>query len=90
MTPTHTWEDEQRDHHLARAHVALETVLPPVGQLVSWDHMLVTALKVPMIAEPDVKAWLKEQQRLGRVEVLGLGSGRVPVHGRGHTVRRLK
>lgn len=84
-----TYEDTLRKRYLARAHTELKAATPAtVG--VPWDTLVLLALRIPMIAEPDVKDWLKEQVDLGLVEVIGLKpKERVPKRGGDHLIRRL-
>lgn len=86
---TRTYEDELRERYFARARTALDALTTATSE-VSWDDLVVTALRIPMIAEADVKAWLKELQARGAIQVLGLAEKeKVPKRGRGHRVRRL-
>ena len=56
---------------------------------VEYDHLLLDALRSPMMAERDVKAWIKEQLEARRLQILGLDSPRksVPRFGHGHRVQ---
>lgn len=83
------YEDELQERYRPRAAQRLDAMLWERGE-VSWDDLVVEALHVPMIAEADVKRWVKERQAQGAVEVLGLAPrARVPQRGAGHRVRRL-
>ena len=55
-----------------------------------WDDLIIAALQVPMVAEADVKDWLKGKEKAKTLEVLGLAPGkRVPERKNSHRVRRL-
>jgi three-Cys-motif partner protein len=83
-----TYEDELRARYRARATSALDAHL--TTHEVGWDDLLVTALRLPMVAESDVKDWLKALQARRAVQVLGLGEGeKVPKRGKNHRIRRL-
>jgi hypothetical protein len=83
------YEDELRERYLPRALQRLDTMLQERGD-VPWDELVVEALHVPMIAEADVKVWVKERQAQGVVEVTGLAPrAHVPQRGARHRVRRV-
>jgi hypothetical protein len=87
--PPRTYEDELRERYLSRANTKLDAATR-AGAEVLWDTLVMLALQIPMIAESDVKDWLKEQLDLGSVQVLGLKSKeRVPKRGQNHRVRRV-
>jgi three-Cys-motif partner protein len=68
--PAHTYEDELRARYLAKAHRVLGEQVKLSGD-VPWDGLVMSALKVPMICEADVKDWLAAQRKSGAVEVRG-------------------
>jgi hypothetical protein len=83
-----TYEDELRERYLKRALDALDTRVT-TGE-VDWDDLLIAALRVPMIAESDVKDWLKKLLDRGAVQVLGLAAKeKVPKRGQKHRIRPL-
>ena len=83
---TRAYEDELRARYLLRAEQRLDAMLKKRGNVV-WDELVVDALQVPMIAESDVKAWLKDRQASGAVTITGLAPrARVPQGGSGHRV----
>lgn len=84
------YEDELRERYLPRAFQKLDAMLEARGDL-SWDELVIEALYVPMIAEADVKQWVKDRQAQGVAEVVGLAPrARVPQWKGLHRVRRLK
>jgi three-Cys-motif partner protein len=86
----HTYEDELRARYRARADAELETLMRNLGE-VPWDTLILAALQTPMIAESEVKDWLKDAQRSGTVEVIGLAPReKVPKRGQNHRIRRVK
>lgn len=77
-----------RYHRRARAE--LESSLDKTTTESSYDAIVANALKWPMTSENDVKHWLNELTRNGRIKIVGLRSGeRVPKVGAGHTIRRV-
>lgn len=87
--PPRTYEDELRERYLKRAGTELEAATRGSAP-VSWDTLVLLALQIPMIAESDVKDWLKQQMDVGSIEVLGLKpKERVPKRGQNHRVRRV-
>jgi three-Cys-motif partner protein len=84
----HTYEDELRERYRNRAFEALDALVTPSG--VAWDDLLIAGLRIPMIADSDVKGWLKGLQARGAVQVLGLTEReKVPKRGKKHRIRRL-
>ncbi len=84
------YEDELRDRYLPRAIGVLDDMLRDRGE-VSWNELVVAALRVPMVAEGDVKQWLESRRTQRAVEVLGLGPReRVPKRKPGYRVRRVR
>lgn len=87
---TRTYEDELRERYCTRANRVLDAMLSN-AVIVPWNELVLTALRIPMISEADVKDWFKVRERSETVEVLGLAPGkRVPQRNQGHRVRRLK
>lgn len=83
-----TYEDELRERYLTRATAKIDAHIT-TGDM-SWDDLLIAALRIPMIAESDVKDWLKKLQARGAVQVLGLAAReKVPKRGQKHRIRRL-
>jgi len=72
------------------ARSELEASLASIGSEASYDALIASALGWPMTSEAQVKEWLKELVRAGRVELTGLGAHRVPKIGAGHRVRRIR
>lgn len=73
-----------------KARVALEGALPAIGSEVSYDALIPVALAWPMTSDADLKGWLGDLERAGRIELRGLGAReRVPKMNEGHTVRRI-
>lgn len=84
----HTYEDYLRERYVKRAVAALDACM--TGGDVDWDDLLIAALRIPMVAESDVKDWLKTLQARGAVQVLGLAAKeKVPKRGQKHRIRRL-
>lgn len=84
-----SYEDELRDRYLPRAFARLDEMLDARSD-VPWDDLVIEALRVPMIAEADVKDWVGQRQSQGRVEVVGLAPrARVPQWQGNHRVRRI-
>lgn len=84
------YEDTLRDRYLPRAFAILDVMLRSRGD-VPWDELVVGALRVPMIAEADVKQWLKQRQAEAVAEVVGLAPrARVPQRRSNHRVRLVK
>jgi three-Cys-motif partner protein len=80
-------EDELRERYLPRALQRLDAMLQTHSE-VPWDKLVIEALRVPMVAEADVKQWVKERQAQGVAEVTGLAPhARVPQRGKNHRVR---
>jgi hypothetical protein len=85
----HTYEDELRQRYLPRALAELDARVT-AGEA-AWDDLLVAALRIPMIDESDVKAWLKKLYARGAVQLLGLAPNeRIPKRGRKHRVRLVR
>jgi len=90
MLVSRTYEDELRERYCGHAFRVLDGMIRDQSP-VPWNELVLTALQIPMIAEADVKMWLKERQSDGAVEVLGLAPNqRVPQRDHDHLVRRLK
>ncbi len=87
---TRSYEDELRDRYLPRASIRLDAMLR-AREAVSWDDLLIDALRVPMVNEDDVKRWLDDRRAQGIVEVLGLRAReRIPKRKAGHWIRRIE
>ncbi len=85
-----TLEDELRERYLERAFGMLDVALARAPDVVAWDTLVLNALRVPMVAEQDVKDWIKSRAHLA--EVVGLASprARTPKWNHGHMVRRIR
>ena len=81
------YEDDLHERYLSMACESLETSLR-ASESVPWNELVMAALQYPMVSEHDAKAWLKEQERIGRVEILGLKPREtVPKRDQDHRVR---
>lgn len=87
MISTKTHEQLVHDRHRVRALGEIDKSVRDKGEL-EWDALVLAALQFPMVSEQDVKAWLKDRERAGVVEVVGLSPRqRVPQLRAGHLIR---
>ncbi|MEZ4406226.1 MAG: hypothetical protein R3A52_07105 [Polyangiales bacterium] len=82
-------EDVLRERYLSRATRRLDEMIAKERE-VAWDDLVREALQVPMVAEADVKEWVRERQTERVVEIVNLAPrARVPQWRGNHRVRRL-
>lgn len=73
-----------------KAHEAVDVALSKGGEI-PYDALVATALSCPMTSERELKAWLDDLRKAGRIELLGLAPrARVPKVGENHRIRQLK
>ncbi|MCC7291472.1 MAG: three-Cys-motif partner protein TcmP [Phycisphaerales bacterium] len=80
--------DSLRERHLAVAKSKTEELLQ-ASRTLAFDDAWVAALSHPLVWESDLKSWIGEWKKDGRIEIAGMKPNeRFPSRGRGHQLVR--
>lgn len=76
--------DGLRERYLAAARLGVEQLLH-ARRAISYDEAWITALSHPLVWDSDVKAWIADWRKAGKVAIIGMKPGeRAPKREAGH------